>query len=482
MVQALNRCQSLECVGILILFVTLTPFSQAEAAPQMSIYYASGYTLSNPQLLTGNYTYIYTAGDQASMCTLSIHAFDSFPYLKVAKLYSLSIKPSQGYTTADGMDELGNRVLTIHFQCAPDQKYSITLLEYMMNSEISFSIDPAKIGEYDRASLWYKTYTASAQYIESDNPEIVAASKRIVGNETNPYLQARKIFDFVRNIPFDYSLAVWNPATEGALYILKTGRGVCRHHAALFVALSRAAGIPAAEILGIWGDGGPINHSWVQFYLANYGWIPAEPTPTACVTRNGNTCFGGVGDVQHTPLMSVNYEYGVGDCRPCNDLVDVFANSTWNGPIVSDGFPINIVSQHDPTIQSMTATVAMDDANASIRSALADGRTEGIDNAKLLLSNASDAFSKGDYDSAISLSKQAQQAADLATRPQITSTVSVSSLTTATKPVSQTSMQGSSGTSGGGIPGFPFESIFVGLLIGVAVLAMFRRIRRHIVI
>lgn len=33
----------------------------------------------------------------------------------------------------------------------------------------------------------------------------------------------------------------------------------------------------------------------------------------------------------------------------------------------------------------------------------------------------------------------------------------------------------SSGTSSRGIPGFPFESIFGGLLIGVAVLVMFRR-------
>lgn len=235
----------------------------------MSIYYASGYTLSNPQLLTANYTYIYTAGDQASTCTLRIDAFDSFPYLSVAKQVSLSINPPQSYTTVEGFDELGNRVLTINFQCDPDAKYVVTLLEYLMNSEISFNIDPTRIGEYDKTSLWYKTYTAPAQYVESDNPEIIAASKRIIGNETNPYLQARKIFDFVQNIPFDDSRRLWNPATEGALYILRTGRGVCRHHAALFVALSRAAGIPAAMILGIWGNGGPINHDWAPLQLSN---------------------------------------------------------------------------------------------------------------------------------------------------------------------------------------------------------------------
>ena len=330
----------------------------------MSIYYASGYTLSNPQLLTANYTYIYTAGDQASRCILSVQAFDSFPYLKVAKLFSVTINPPQSYTIEDSVDGLGNRVLTILFSCSPDQKYMITLLEYMMNSEISFNIDPTGIGKYDNTSQWYKIYTAPAKYVESNSPEIIAASKRIIGNETNPYLKARKIFDFVSSIPFDDSLAVWNSATEGALYTLKAGRGVCRHHAALFVALSRAAGIPAAMILGIW-EWGAINHDWVQFHLPNYGWIPAEVTPTACVTQNGNTCFGGVGDVQHTPLISVNYVYQIGYCRPCNNLVDVFATNTENGPTVSDGFPSSIVSLKDQDIQSMRTTVAMDEANGA---------------------------------------------------------------------------------------------------------------------
>lgn len=85
-------------------------------------------------------------------------------------------------------------------------------------------------------------------------------------------------------------------------------------------------------ILGIWGNGGPINRDWIQFYLPNYGWISAEPTPGACVTRNGKTCFGGVGDIQYTPLMSVNYGYRTADCRYCSRLVDVFVTNTANGP------------------------------------------------------------------------------------------------------------------------------------------------------
>jgi len=66
----------------------------------------------------------------------------------------------------------------------------------------------------------------------------------------------------------------------------------------------------------------------------------------------------------------------------------------------------------------LAATVAMDAANASIRTALILEKTEGIDNAKSLLSDASDAFQKGDYDTALTLAEKAKVAADSATYPR----------------------------------------------------------------
>jgi len=399
----------------LLAILILLPVGHAQSG-EIDIYHASGYTLANLRLLTANYTYTLTGAEAA--CSLAIHAFDSFPYLKVAGAISVSIIPYRTPITSEQVDELGNRVFTVRFTCSQGQKFTVTVLEYMMITEIVFNIDPSKVGEYDKASPIYRAYTASSKYIESDNPEIVAASKRIIGSETNPYFQARKIYDFVRNIRFDSSLAKWNPATEGALYILRAGRGVCRHHAALFVALCRAAGIPAAEILGIWGEKGPVNHSWVHFYLANYGWIPAEPTPGACFNENENSCFAGL-DNRHTPLISVNYQYWVYSCKGC-EAEDAFFRDggTSHGPVVTEGVPEDITFPKDQTIQSMTTAAAIDRANASIRTALAEGRTESLDNASSLLLNASSAFEKGDYDTALALAQQAKEAADSATYPQ----------------------------------------------------------------
>jgi M6 family metalloprotease-like protein len=80
------------------------------------------------------------------------------------------------------------------------------------------------------------------------------------------------------------------------------------------------------------------------------------------------------------------------------------------------------VSQGEVTLatseKALAATVAIDSANASIRTALLEGRTEGLENAKSLLANASRAFEKEDYDASLTLSQQAEEAADSATYPQ----------------------------------------------------------------
>jgi len=52
----------------------------------------------------------------------------------------------------------------------------------------------------------------------------------------------------------------------------------CCDHAALAVALMRAAGIPARPVLG--GPGGN-DHAWVEVYDINGNWVPVDPTGNA---------------------------------------------------------------------------------------------------------------------------------------------------------------------------------------------------------
>jgi hypothetical protein len=83
---------------------------------------------------------------------------------------------------------------------------------------------------------------------------------------------------------------------------------------------------------------------------------------------------------------------------------------------------VGSVSQGEAVLQgaqkALDAIVAMDNANASIRTALLVGRTEDIENARSLLLNASRAFEKRDFDTALALAQQAKETADSATYPQ----------------------------------------------------------------
>jgi hypothetical protein len=284
------------------------PDSDQAAAP-IDIHTSSGYTRSNPRQLTANYTYAIAA--TGTRFEISLHVIQSFAYINVTDMM-IFVWPEKPFTYSMSVDELGNDILTVRFQSQnPLGQFHLTVLQHLTVYSINFTIDPAKVGTYDEASLLYKLYTKSAQYIESDNPEIVAKSKVIVGQETNPYLAAKKIQTFVvRHMKYDMSvLTPWNAETEGALFALRSGKGVCKHYAALFTALARAAGIPTADIWGSFSnpvDSGHSKHSWVHFYIPNYGWIPADPT---FEDSTGDNWFARLPQSWDIPVMSVNYLY-----------------------------------------------------------------------------------------------------------------------------------------------------------------------------
>jgi transglutaminase-like putative cysteine protease len=259
--------------------------------------------------MTANYSYVVTA--TGTSFQISIHTVQSFSYCNVTKTM-VYVRPDRPFTQSTTIDELGNDVLTIKVQSLNVLgRFTITVLQHLTVYSVAYQIDPNGVGSYDTASELYRTYTKATQYIESDHPEMIAKSKEIVGDETNPFLAAKKIHNFVvRHITYDASAVTpWKPETEGALFALRSGRGMCRHFAALSTALARAAGIPTADI---WGsaaspiDKGDQKHNWVHYYVPNYGWVPAEPT-----LEKGSRldCFARLPNNRDIPVMSVSYTY-----------------------------------------------------------------------------------------------------------------------------------------------------------------------------
>lgn len=136
-------------------------------------------------------------------------------------------------------------------------------------------IDPDKVEPYDYSSSIYKEYTKPSPKVESDDPEIVATTKVIVGNENNPYKKVDRIYGWiVKNIIYEIQGQEF-----GARYAFYNRKGDCTEFATLFVAMCRSEGIPARLVHGyLYDSDTSAGHMWAEFYLPPYGWVPADPT------------------------------------------------------------------------------------------------------------------------------------------------------------------------------------------------------------
>ncbi|MCL4503126.1 MAG: transglutaminase domain-containing protein [Deltaproteobacteria bacterium] len=94
--------------------------------------------------------------------------------------------------------------------------------------------------------------------------------------------KARAIYDWVcKNMYRD-------PDTRGCgtgdvCALLKKPGGKCTDISSVFVALARAAGVPAREVFGLRLGKKPqedltqSQHCWAEFHLPGYGWVPVDP-------------------------------------------------------------------------------------------------------------------------------------------------------------------------------------------------------------
>ncbi|AUB58678.1 hypothetical protein BK008_10385 [Methanobacterium sp. MZ-A1] len=124
----------------------------------------------------------------------------------------------------------------------------------------------------------YTGTTGLTQYLgptancQSNNPTIIAYAKGIIGNTTDPYERAVKIFNWARDC-VEYSF--YYNTTKGALGVLNDGNGNCCDISHLIVALSRSMGLAARYEHGTCNfASGPYGHVWAQIYVG--AWFNAD--------------------------------------------------------------------------------------------------------------------------------------------------------------------------------------------------------------
>ena len=111
------------------------------------------------------------------------------------------------------------------------------------------------------------------------DPVIRQAVKDAVGTEDNPYWIARDIYDYLREKLFYKRSGGWDIAPT----VLQRGSGSCSEYTFVYIAMCRAAGVPAryAGSVVVRGEDASFDfvyHRWVEVYLPGYGWVPVDPS------------------------------------------------------------------------------------------------------------------------------------------------------------------------------------------------------------
>jgi sugar lactone lactonase YvrE len=178
-------------------------------------------------------------------------------------------------------DQWGQKVAHYKFQNLEATKFvSVGMKVKAKLYKNRYYVFPEKVGKLEDIpkSIKEKYLVDDAKYSIND-PFIQMSAKQAVGNETNPYWIARKIFNYVI-AHMEYELSGgWNIAPT----VLKRGTGSCSEYSFVYIALCRSSGLPARYVgsVVIRGDDASdddVFHRWVEVYLPNYGWIPVDPS------------------------------------------------------------------------------------------------------------------------------------------------------------------------------------------------------------
>jgi transglutaminase-like putative cysteine protease len=132
------------------------------------------------------------------------------------------------------------------------------------------------------------------EYLKEVSPHIVftdtlkALSKNIIGDETNPYRIAQKLFEWVDdNIPWA-SAREYSTIPDLSEYPIINRHGDCGIQTMLFITLCRYNGIPARWQSGWIFEPGDYDsmHDWGMIYFEPYGWLPMDVTYGILLTDN----------------------------------------------------------------------------------------------------------------------------------------------------------------------------------------------------
>lgn len=165
-----------------------------------------------------------------------------------------------------------------------------------------------RLGEDDlrAASTLYPTWVTK-RYLQlpPNLPQrVIALSKEITKNATNPYDKALAIQEYLRKLPYDPNILLPPGDFDAVDYFLFIQKGYCNYFGTAMAVMLRTVGVPARVAQGYlpgeydWNEHRYIvrtnrQHVWTEVYFPPFGWIEFEPTPGyPAITRPPGSLLG----------------------------------------------------------------------------------------------------------------------------------------------------------------------------------------------
>ena len=132
-------------------------------------------------------------------------------------------------------------------------------------------------------------FLAASAYIQVDHPDIQAKAEEILGTEVNSWRASEKLCQWVYASINDKKMS---GGFSSSLTTLESLSGDCTEHTVLFIALARAAGIPARICSGIvFARDAFYYHFWPEVYVGR--WVQMDPTLDQVVADANHIQLGG---------------------------------------------------------------------------------------------------------------------------------------------------------------------------------------------
>ena len=189
--------------------------------------------------------------------------------------------------------------------------------------------DIYRIADLTKLPRDVRMYLTPSPKIESTDPKIRELAKEIGVDKDKAWDHVAAIYDWVRN-----KVKYKNGPLKGALAALKDGTGDCEELSSLFIAICRAANIPARTV---WVPG----HCYSEFYLVDDQgkgyWFPCQSA--------GTREFGGISEMRPILQKGDNFRPPTGG-RGGREHQRYMAESLTGAPMPNGGKPqVNFIRE-----------------------------------------------------------------------------------------------------------------------------------------